>query len=520
MTFKNPFYLTPEKSSPDAREGRHFFVKGSLESGLRALPGLQLHRLQSESETCDFFDTHVWSLWFKKAILAREKDWLLQADGECLKIVSDASILKFASGFPEGQIRTRLGDLIDNRALRKTASVRLEREFLEVSDASGKPLAHLALCRITTIRSNMVRATMVQIFPSSKSSASHQMVNEALLAKGCRPSHENLVQVVYKLCRVRPEPYSLKLRLEFAPETHARTVVLEIFNNLLSIARWNEEGIIKDIDTEFLHDYRVSLRKLRSVTGQLKGVFPESLTTIWKNKVGEICRRTNVLRDYDVYILSRERLEGMVPGELRAGLRPFFERLKTKRHMEARKVADFLRSETYKNQVTSLQAAWGSASSIETAANSARPIREVAAERILKRFRRIRKASKGITTETPDAVIHSVRIDCKKMRYLLECFGHLFPAETVDPLARQLAKLQNVLGRFNDTSLQQKYLLQQAVGHLESGETRLALSLGGLIGSLHHEHSALRNKVSARLHRFARASNARRAASLSNTGKN
>ena len=210
----------------------------------------------------------------------------------------------------------------------------------------------------------------------------------------------------------------------------------------------------------------------------------------------------------------------MLPRELRAGLEPFFERLKTKRHIQARKVADFLRSETYKNQVSSLQTAWGSASSIESAENSAKPIREVAAERILKRFRRIRKASKGITKETPDAVIHSVRIDCKKMRYLLECFGHLFPAESVDPLARQLAKLQNVLGRFNDTSLQQKYLLQQAVGHLESGETRLALSLGGLIGTLHDEHSALRNKVSARLHRFARGSKARRAASLSILWKN
>jgi len=240
------------------------------------------------------------------------------------------------------------------------------------------------------------------------------MVIEALMAKGCLPSHENLVQVVYKLCRVRPEPYSLKLRLAFAPETHARTVVLEIFNSLLSIVRWNEEGIIKDIDTEFLHDFRVSLRKLRSVTGQVKSVFPESLTTIWKNKVCEICRRTNALRDYDVYILSRQRLEGMLPRELRAGLEPFFERLKTKRHIEARKVADFLRSDTYKNQVSSLQAAWGSAISIEPAANSERPIREVAAERILKRFRRIRKASKGINTETPDAVIHSVRIDCKK----------------------------------------------------------------------------------------------------------
>jgi CHAD domain-containing protein len=255
------------------------------------------------------------------------------------------------------------------------------------------------------------------------------------------------------------------------------------------------------------------------VTGQLKGVFPDTLTNIWKKKIAEICRRTNALRDYDVYILSRKRLEGMLPEELRAGLKTFFEELQTERQLEARKAADFLRSETYKQQVTSLQAAWGSACSIEPAANSARPIREVAAERILKRFRRIRKASKSISTETPDTLIHSVRIDCKKMRYLLECFGHLFPAESVEPLARQLAKLQNVLGRFNDTSLQQKYLLQQAVRHLESGETRLALSLGALIGSLHHEHSALRNKLVARLHRFARGSNARRAAAFASTGK-
>ena len=520
MTFKNPFYLTPEKPSPAASEARHFFVKSSLESGSRALPGLKIHRIQNESETCVFYDTHVWSLWFGNAILAHEKDWILEAGGDLLTGISDSSIPKFASDFSDGQFRGRLDDLIEIRALRKTASVRLEREFLEVHDATGKLLAHLSLCRIMTTRSHMVRATVVEFFPSSKKTNSHLKVVEALLEKGCRPRHENLVQVVYRICRVRPEPYSLKLRLEFAPETHARTVVLEIFNNLLSIARWNEEGIIKDIDTEFLHDYRVSLRKLRSVTGQLKGVFPETLTNIWKKKIAEICRRTNALRDYDVYILSRKRLEGMLPEELRAGLDTFFEGLKTERQIEARRVADFLRSEIYKQQVTSLQAAWGSACSTEPAANSARPIREVAAERILKRFGRIRKASKSITTETPDTLIHSMRIDCKKMRYLLECFGHLFPADSVEPLTRQLAKLQNVLGRFNDTSLQQKYLLQQAVRHLESGETRLALSLGGLIGSLHHEHAALRNKLVARLHRFARGSNARRATSLLHSGKN
>ena len=125
MTFKNPFYLTPEKPSPTASEARHFFVKSSLESGSRALPGLKIHRIQNESETCVFYDTHIWSLWTGNAILAHEKDWILEAGGDLLTGDSDSSIPKFASDFSDGQFRGRLNDLIEIRALRKTASVRL-----------------------------------------------------------------------------------------------------------------------------------------------------------------------------------------------------------------------------------------------------------------------------------------------------------------------------------------------------------------------------------------------------------
>jgi hypothetical protein len=82
-----------------------------------------------------------------------------------------------------------------------------------------------------------------------------------------------------------------------------------------------------------------------------------------------------------------------------------------------------------------------------------------------------------------------------------------------------LSKLQNRLGRYNDTSLQQDYLLQHAGRHLESGDTRLALSLGGLIGSLHHEHAALREKLCASLGAFSRGANARRVASLAPKGE-
>lgn len=492
----------------------HFVCRGSFEIKPRTFPSLSLRRIESESSQCDFYDTHVWSLWFGNAILANENGWTLQAGDELFRAADTPQTPKFAEDFPEGPLRTPLGDLTDIRALRKTASVHLQRDFFEAHDASRRIVFRLAVCRIATTRSRKVRTTLIEVLPVAGVKFDMGTVVQALAAAGCRPTHENLVQEAYKLCRVHPSPYSLKLRLTFAPETHARTVLLEICSSLLSIARWNEEGIIKDIDTEFLHDYRVSLRKLRSVTGQMKGVFPDDLTEAWKNQIGNLCRRTNALRDFDVYLLSRRRLENMLPEELRGGLDSFFEELKAERHIEAARVAEFFRSDTYKNHIASLQDAWGSAHSMDATPNSTRPILEVAGERILKRFRRIRKTSQSITPETPDPVIHSIRIDCKKMRYLLECFGHLFASETVDPLARQLSNLQNRLGRYNDTSLQQDYLLQHAGRHLESGDTRLALSLGGLIGSLHHEHAALRKKLCATLDQFSRGANARRASSL------
>jgi CHAD domain-containing protein len=407
----------------------------------------------------------------------------------------------------------------DIRALRKTASAHLMRDFYEGIDSNGHVVVRLALVRIGTPRAARVRSTLLEILPVPGCELQTQELHRQLLRDRCIPAQENLIQLVYKMRGVRPVAYSLKPRLNFPPEAHARAVLLETFNSLLSIARWNEPGIIKDIDTEFLHDFRVSLRKLRSVISLIKGVFPDALMDSWKKRLGAICRETNALRDLDVYILARSRLSKMLPEELRAGLEGFFQELETSRLLEARRVAAFLDSDAYRADVTALQNAWASAYTIEETPNARVPIQEIAGDRILKSFRRIRKIRKSITPDTPDEVIHGARIDRKKMRYLLECFGSLFPEETVSPLARQLAKLQNRLGRYNDTSVQQDHLLQHADKHLDSGDMRLALSLGGLIGSLHHEHASLRKNVLEALAGFTRGANADRAAKLAKKPK-
>ena len=54
---------------------------------------------------------------------------------------------------------------------------------------------------------------------------------------------------------------------------------------LLDIMVANEPGMRADLDTEFLHDYRVSLRRTRSLLGQIKNVFPADCGHTLQNRV-------------------------------------------------------------------------------------------------------------------------------------------------------------------------------------------------------------------------------------------
>ena len=78
----------------------------------------------------------------------------------------------------------------------------------------------------------------------------------------------------------------------------------------------------------------------------------------------------------------------------------------------------------------------------------------MAADRIRKVYRRMVRDGRRIDDESPDEDLHELRKRGKERRYLLELFGSLFPSDVVKPLVRALKDLQDVLGRFQDRSVQ------------------------------------------------------------------
>ena len=60
----------------------------------------------------------------------------------------------------------------------------------------------------------------------------------------------------------------------------------------------------------------------------------------------------------------------------------------------------------------------------------------------------------AIDDDSPAEDLHDLRKKGKELRYLLEFFAALFPADTVKPMVKTLKALQDTLGRFQDREVQ------------------------------------------------------------------
>src|SRR5690606_30816838 len=97
-----------------------------------------------------------------------------------------------------------------------------------------------------------------------------------------------------------------------------------------------------------------------------------------------------------------------------------------------------------------------------------------------------------IDEHTPDEQIHELRIEGKKLRYLLDFFSELFAAEQVKPQLKALKRLQTILGDFNDYGVQQEFLLQQLKANTPPEQVA---AVNGLVALLYNQQLAARNKV-------------------------
>jgi CHAD domain-containing protein len=310
----------------------------------------------------------------------------------------------------------------------------------------------------------------------------------------------SLAACVLRLVGKAEGPFPSKVVIHIQPSDTVRDSVTKIAKSMAIVARQSEAGIIEDIDTEFLHDYRVGIRKIRSVIGLVQGAYSKEDTKQLKAVWGDYARATNRLRDLDVYLLNEVKLRAQLPKELQSGLDRMFADFRAERRTALNRVRKRLKSPEYMKSMAQ-QFEWLEHSKRSTGARSDFAIGTVVVKEIRKHYKLIRSLGMAITDATPDAEVHELRIECKKLRYLLELFASLFSAKEMRYILRRLRGLQTVLGDFNDYSVQRETMLQYLDG-LQDPDKYTAAAVGSLISVLHDKQLYARVHVSDKFKQF------------------
>ena len=416
----------------------------------------------------------------------------------------------FARELPPGGFRDELLAVTGIRRLLPIVRIERRSERLSVVDHRDKAVVRLSLDRGTatgrTGRPRRLPSTLRLIrmtgYERAYAGVRRFLEQDLGLAQGPEGELDLALAAVGR----QPGDYTGKLELNLESAGRTDRTMKRILAALWEMMQVNEDGLREDLDPEFLHDFRVAVRRTRSCLGQIGEVFDEEVTRRFADEFAWLGQLTGPSRDLDVHLLNLRAWEADLPALARDALAPLADHLEGRRQAaHARQIAG-LDSTRYKR----LKREWSRFLEAEAGgagANAARPVGEVAAERIDRAYARVRKRGRVLSAETAAETIHDLRIACKKLRYLLEFFRSLFEARRVNAFIRALKRLQDDLGEYNDLQIQQRELQDAAQELLSAGGAKAPalLTMGRLVDRLESQQEAARRRLVEQIGGFVTA---------------
>jgi CHAD domain-containing protein len=420
----------------------------------------------------------------------------------------------FASDLPVGDLWGQVATVIEDRRLLPQVEVDTHLQRIAVLNSDDKTTARVLLERHTLTdsreRSRVLRTATVTGVRGYERSA--QRIADALSAAGLEQQTESLLNVALSLAG-RPSPGAKSgPAVDLERSMPAARAVASILGRLRYHMISTQEGVREQLDTEFLHDYRVAIRRARSILRQAHGALPPNASGALAAGLGWLGSLTGPARDLDVHL--------GVLGSTREDLAPLNQYLIDRREKAQRDLIDAMDSERYR----SLLHTWRALEKAETDQSAAplgdRPAGQLADALIARAYRRVVRRGRAIDVSTPAEALHDLRKRAKELRYLIECFQSLYPEDEITSVIRELKALQDNLGEFQDCQVQADALRSMAADLFESraAPATTLMAMGRLADDLGERERRARDEFDSRFERFSSSANRKRLAALVSGG--
>ena len=268
------------------------------------------------------------------------------------------------------------------------------------------------------------------------------------------------------------------------------------------MVRYNERGLRQGDDPLYLHDFRVAVRRARSLLGQTREVFPPQATQRFRKALAQLGRSTGRARDLDAFLLVQDAYRQRLPADRRSALRPFFAFLQQERREHYQALVQTFETKRYRAVIREWEAF---ASQPETDGPHIPTVEAFVLERVVEKYRALVSIEPNSLQHAASERLHELRIECKKLRYLLDFFITALPELPVRKLLTHLKRVQRTLGRIQDISVQ-SVLIQQfctSSGGFAFHENGTRPALEALLTALTSERQELQPQVVAEFRALA-----------------
>jgi len=404
---------------------------------------------------------------------------------------------------PLGPLRDHLGPVVGVRALLPVARAVSVLRDMRVLNSDDKTIARACLDRMSVTYPEAGTAPpRLSLTGLRGYHAQALRVAEWLAAApGVTDASQTGLEAALAVAGRRPADYSSKIDVTLAPRMPAAAAIAAVLTALFDTLVANVNGTVRDIDTEFLHDLRIAVRRTRSALKLTGDVLPSGMVGRFRPEFKWLGDLTTPTRDFDVYLLGfsgmAARLTAATPDELQ----PFHDHLERSRAAAQRELARGLRSARFSGLGREWRHALAAAATGSTRPTAAR----LAASRIGRAHRRVLRDGGAIRATSPPESLHELRKRCKELRYLLEFFGSLYDPGEHWRAVRELKALQDCLGEFQDMQVQHEEIRAFAAQMMErrAAPATTLLAMGEIAAGLAARQQQARSEFAGRFREFA-----------------
>jgi CHAD domain-containing protein len=424
-----------------------------------------------------------------------------------------------AEDLPPGPVRDRILVLTSPRALLPIVKAASTVSVNRLLNADGKTVARLVEDRVTVTAPTPTTAggTTAELPPRLAVAEVRGYPGQArkaagLLASMPGVSHASQSVFIAALTALgrHPADYASGVDAEITATMPGPVAVARLLLRLLDTVELNVDGVLRDIDTEFLHDLRVAVRRTRSAIKLLGEVLPFDLAEHFKAEFKWLGDATTPVRDLDVHLLGFDAMTAQLVAASPGDLEPLRAFLVRRRAREFRRLAAALRGPRFRAITDDWRKALLEIRDVDGPRRRRPSAVALALSATGRSFRRIAAQGSTITSDSPPESLHDLRKRAKELRYLLEFFAPLHDPVAYRKVVSDLKQLQDCLGEFQDSEVQRAEIHTLADAMLadsmlagRAAPAATLLAMGEIAAKLALSQAEARAEFAARFARFA-----------------